>query len=310
MLNPALVVACLGVFFGVAPVAGQDDPTLTALVNQTLRYEAAEDAHQAALTARQVVQSDFDASLDSVRIARERRNQDAYDRASESNMLLARQLTQMDRRVEATLDSLQTARRDLLRAMDDRTTVLLRQQDEATTRAEAQRVGALIADLGNQYDELQRSSEILTPRPLAFSGVLTYSPRDPPSRLRQKIELATREIENVQSRITEADDRISGIEQRIRLARRSDDFQSSLGRFDDTRVPVGPPGQTRPQGDPTVSDSTGVRTQPQSLEEQLQGWLDLKEQLEQMLETFIAAREELQAHVGALPEPSTAAEAV
>lgn len=309
-MNPAFIVACLGVLLGAAPLLGQDDPTLEVLLTRTLRYEAAEDAHQAALTARQVVQGTFDSSLDSVQIARTRGDQEAFDRASEQNMLLARELSRMDRRVEATSDTLQLARREVLNAMDARTTVLLERRDAANTRAEAQRVDALIQDLANQYYELEQSSDILTPQPLAFSGVLAYSPRDPPSRLAQKIELATREIEKLENRISEADDRIQGIEQRIRLARRSDDFQSSLGRFDDTRVPVGPPGQTRPQGDPAVTDSTGVRTQPQSLEEQLEGWQTLRRQLEGMLDAIVAAREELQAHIGAVPGSSSSPGAV
>lgn len=281
------------------PAAAQQDPTLAELQRQERRYDAAEDAYQAALTARRVVQGDFDAQLDSVRLARASGDQEAFDRASERNMLLARELSRMDRRVEATSDSLEVVRRDYLGAMDARVTVLLERQDAATTRDEAQRIGALIADLYNQYRELEESSDILRPQALQLTGVLAYNPRDTPSRLRQKLELATRRIEEVQARIEEADDRIEGIEQRIRLARQSDNFQSALGRFGDTNVPVGPPGQSRSQGDPAVSDTTGVLTEPQSLEEQLAGWREYRVQLEQMLESFMEVREELESHIGA-----------
>lgn len=297
MLHPALVVLWMGVLGGLQPASAQLDPTLAELQRQELRYTAAEDAYQAAVTARRVIQADFDAQLDSVRLARG--DQEAFDRISERNMLLARELSRMDRRVEEASDSLQAVRRNYLDAMDARVTVLLERQDSARTRDEAQRIGALIADLSNQYRELESSSDIFTPRALVFTGVLAYNPTDTPSRLRQKVELATRRIEEMQARIAEADDRIEGIEQRIRLARQSDNFQSSLGRFDDTSVPVGAPGQSRSQGDPAVSDSTGVLTEPQSLEEQLRGWQELRGQLEEMLESFVGLREELESHIGA-----------
>ncbi len=299
MLHPALVVLWMGAFGVPNPAAAQDDPVLATYQRQGLRYEAAEDAYQAALTARRVIQSDFDAQLDSVRIARASGDQAAFDRASERNMLLARELSRADRRVEATSDSLQVARREYLDAMDARVTALLERQDSATTRDEAQRISALLADLRNQYRELESSSDIFTPQALVLTGVLAYNPTDTPSRLRQKVELATRRIEEMQARIAEADDRIEGIEQRIQLARQSDNFQSSLGRFDDIAVPVGAPGQSRSQGDQAVSDSTGVLTEPQSLEEQLRGWRELRGQLEEMLGSFLRLREELEAHIGA-----------
>ncbi len=308
MIHPAFVVLCLCAVPGSAlPLPAQSDPTLEVLQQETLRYRAAEDAHQAAVTARQVVQSTFDATLDSVRAARATGDQEAFDRASERNMLLARDLSRMDRRVEETSEALKAARRQLLEAMDARVGVLLERQDQATTPAEAERVGALIADLYHQYRELEESSDILTPQPVVFAGRLSYTPRDTPSRLSQKLELATRRIEEIGDRITEADERIRGIQDRIRLARQSDNFQSSLGRFDDTAVPVGAAGQRRTAGDPAVTDSTGVRTEPQSLEMQLEGWRELKVQLEAMLESLIVVRDELLLHVGEQTSPPAAA---
>lgn len=309
MIHPAFFVLCVSATLAAFPLYAQPDPTLDALQQQTLRHRAAEDAHQAALTARQVVQASFDATLDSVRVARASGDQEAFDRASERNMLLARDLSRMDRRVEETSDSLKAARRTLLQALDDRVGVLLEQQDDAATRTEAEEAGALIADLYNQYRELEESSDILTPQPVVFSGRLAYTPRDTPSRLSQKLELATRRIEEVEDRISEADDRIRGIRDRIRLARQSENFQSSLGRFDDTSVPVGAAGQRRTSGDPTVADSTGVRTEPQSLELQLEGWQELKVQLEAMLDNLVTVRDELLLHVGQQSLPPASVEA-
>lgn len=297
VFHPALVVLCLAVLMP-APTPAQDDPTLAALARQELRYQAAQDAYEAALTARLVVESDWEAALDSVQAARRASDQGAYDRASERHMLLARDLQRMDRRVQQASDSLAFARSDYLHAMDARLSVLLERQDSAVTRAEVERYDALIADLGNQYRELEASSDILTPRPLLPQGVLTYNPRDTPSRLRNKIEIATRRIDDVQARIEEADDRIEGIEQRIRLRRQQENFRSTLGRFDDTSVPVGPPGQSRSQGQQAVSDSTGVRTGPETLEDQLDGWRALRTQLETMLEGLQRVRNELSSHLG------------
>jgi FtsZ-binding cell division protein ZapB len=291
-------VGLSGVFVPSAASA-QADTSLAELNAQELRYRAAQIAYDAALAARLVVEADWEAALDSVQAARQATDQEAYDRASERHMLLARDLTRMDRRVQQASDSLGAVRSDYLQAMDVRLGVLLELQDSAATRIEAERYEALIEDLGNQYRELEASSDILTPRPLVPQGVLAYNPRDTPSRLRNKIEVATRRIELVQAGIDEADDRIESIQQRIRLQRQQENFRSTLGRFDDTSVPVGPPGQSRSQGEQAVSDSTGVRTAPETLEDQLEGWQTLRSQLESLLTQFMEVRDELQSHLGA-----------
>ncbi len=279
-------------------MAGQVDSTLAALNEQSLRYRAAEQAYQAALAARVVVQADFDAALAAVDVARRGSDQEAWDRASERAMLQAQDLQRMDRRVQEALDSLADARALYLNAMNDRLTVLLELHDAAATRPEAERIAALVLDLQNQYESLERSTNVLMPQPVSFTGALMYNPRDTPSRLSYKIELANRRIEEMQARIVEADERIKLIGDRIRLRRQSENFNSTLGRFDDTSVPVGPPGQSRSQGQDAVSDSTGVRTLPQTLEDQLEGWTTLRRELESLLQSLIDARAVLRSHLG------------
>jgi hypothetical protein len=298
VFTPALVVLCVGVFFAPNPVLAQDDATRAALILQELRYQAARDAYDASLTARLVVESEWEAALDSVQAARQGSDQAAYDRASERHMLLAQDLTRMDRRVQQASDSLEAARSDYLQAMDARLGVLLELQDSAGSRLESQRYQALIEDLENEYRALEASSEILVPELLVSQGVLAYNPRDTPSRLRNKIEVATRRIEVVQIAIDEADDRIEGLERRQRLQRQQENFLSPLGRFDDTRIPVGPPGQSRSQGQGAVSDSTGVRTAPQSLDDQLEAWQALRSQLETRLAVLMRMRDELSSYLG------------
>ncbi|MBT8402246.1 MAG: hypothetical protein KJP18_00215, partial [Gemmatimonadetes bacterium] len=311
VLHPALVVLWMGLAgLSVVPaptaaqdpaLAQQDQATLIQLNDQELRHRAAVLAYEQALAARLVVEAQWEAALDSVQIARQSGDQAAYDGASERHMLLARDLTRMDRRVQQVGDSLEAVRSDYLEAMDARLGVLLELQDSALTRADVQRFDLLIADLGNQFRELEASSDVLTPRPLVMQGVLVYSPRDTPSRLRNKIEIANRRIDQVQAGIEEADGRIGGIEQRIRLERQQDNFRSTLGRFDDTRVPVGPPGQSRSQGEQTVSDTTGIRTIPETLDAQLEGWRTLRGQLESMLQRLESVRDELESHLGESP---------
>jgi hypothetical protein len=297
-LNPALVVLCVGFFGAPNPLVAQGDATRSELNRQELRYQAARDAYDASLTARLVVESEWGAALDSVQAARQGSDQEAYDRASERHMLLAQDLTRMDRRVQQASDSLQAARSDYLQAMDARLGVLLELQDSASTRQQAEGYQALIEDLENEYRALEASSEVLVPQLLVPQGVLAYNPRDTPSRLRNKIEVATRRIEVVQTAIDEADDRIEGLERRQRLQRQQENFLSPLGRFDDTRIPVGPPGESRSQGQGAVSDSTGVRTAPQSLDDQLEAWQTLRSQLEIRLGVLIRMREELSSYLG------------
>ena len=298
MFNPALVVLCVGFFGAPNPALAQNDATRAELNRQELRYQAARDAYDASLTARLVVEAEWEAALDSVQVARQGSNQDAYDRASERHMLLAQDLTRMDRRVQQASDSLQAARSDYLQAMDARLGVLLELQDSARTRVEAENYQALIEDLENEYRSLEGTIETLVPQLLVSQGVLAYNPRDTPSRLRNKIEVATRRIEAVQTAIDEADDRIKGLEQRQRLQRQQENFLSPLGRFDDTRVPVGPPGESRSQGQGAVSDSTGVRTGPETLDDQLEAWQTLRSQLETRLQVLMRMRDELSSYLG------------
>ncbi len=298
VLNPALVVLCIGVFASPAVLSGQEDPARAELARQVLRFRSAQSSYDAALAARLVVESDWEAALDSVQAARLSSDQEAYSRASERHMMLARDLIAMDRRVQQASDSLSSARSDYLEAMDARLGELLELQDSASTRAQADQYQALIDDLANQFAELEASSDVLVPQLLVPQGVLAYNPRDTPSRLRNKIEVATRRIEFVQASIGEANERIEGLERRQRLQRQQENFSSSLGRFDATSIPVGTPGEARSQGQNAVSDSTGVRTAPQSLEEQLEGWRDLLDQLETRLEVLMRMRDELQSYLG------------
>lgn len=279
-------------------MVAQEDPTRAELNRQELRYQAASDAYEAALTARLVVEAEWEAALDSVQVARQGSDQAVYDRASERHMLLAQDLTRMDRRVQQASDSLQAARSDYLQAMDARLGVLLELQDSADSRQEVANFQALIDDLENEYRSLEASSDDLVPQLLVSQGVLAYNPRDTPARLRNKIEVATRRIEVVQAAIDEADDRIEGLENRQRLQRQQENFLSPLGRFDDTRIPVGPPGQSRSQGQGAVADSTGVRTAPQSIEDQLEAWQTLRGQLETRLEILMRMRDELSSYLG------------
>lgn len=297
-MNPALVVLCVGFFGSAMPVVAQEEAARSALARQALRFRSAQSAYDAALAARLVVEADWEAALDSVQVTRLSGDQEAYSRASERHMLLARDLLDMDRRVQQTSDSLTAARSDYLEAMNARLGELLELQDAASTREEASQYQMLIEDLGNQFTELESSSDVLVPQLLVPQGVLAYNPRDTPSRLRNKIEVATRRIEFVQASIDEANGRIEGLERRQRLQRQQENFSSSLGRFDDTSIPVGPPGETRSQGQEAVSDSTGVRTVPQSIDEQLQGWRELLNQLETRLEVLVRMRNELQAYLG------------
>ena len=302
MAGPGLLAAPGAAAGQTGPtLAERDRATLARLTEEDQRYGRWEQEYEAALAAMRVSESQMETALDSVAVARQSGDQQAFNRASENQYLLSQDLTRADRRVQQVSDSLSAARSDYLAAMDARLTVLLELQESALTRGDADRYDILIRDLGNRYRELEDSSDILTPQPLVMQGVLAYSPRDTPSRLRNKIEIADRRITQVEAGIAEADERINGIEQRIRLQRQQENFRTSLGRFDDTRVPVGPPGQSRSQGNQAVSDTTGVRTVPESLAEQLEGWQRLRGQLEAMLERLTALREELQSHLGAEP---------
>ncbi len=287
---PTAFVLALGV--GLAwshPSSAQSkSPSLAAL---ELQYQAAVESYEAALAARQVVESQWRAALDSVSLARNSGDQPRFDQASSAFLLRSDEFDRLDARVQEAGLSVAQYRADLLSAIESEVEQLAARAGGSTDADLRTSLATLARDLQNQYrDLLAEQNENLIPTPVFYPGSLAYNPRDTPDLLQAKAQLVERRIASVQAQLAESDDRINDLERLNRLRRQQGNFNAPLDRFGDVQLPVVTGGQGTGQVE-VVGDSTGL--QPPSLEEQLASWrlqkaqlLVLLEQLEENLRRF------------------------
>lgn len=256
-----------------------------------LEYQAAVESYEAALAARQVVESQWRAALDSVSLARNSGDQPRFDQASSAFLRRSDEFDRLDARVQETSRNLAQYRDALLSAIENEVEQLVAQAGGSTDANLRASLAALARDLQNQYrDLLAQQNENLIPTPVFYPGSLAYNPRDTPDLLQAKAQLVERRIASVQEQLNESEERINDLERLIRLRRQQGNFNAPLDRFGDVQLPVVTGGQGTGQVE-VVGDSTGL--QPLSLEEQLASWrlqkaqlLVLLEQLEENLRRF------------------------
>ena len=99
-----------------------------------------------------------------------------------------------------------------------------------------------------------------------------------PDAVRNKASYLERRIEQADSVIAEKDREIERLQSRLRTQRTRESFRSGLGRFDDTRTPVGSDPR---EGEPTAAvaaDSTALSGQ--TLERRLEEIRAVRQQLQ------------------------------
>lgn len=248
------MVAILALLLVVPPVGAQQQTD--SLVQRQLEYTAALSAYEAAIAARDALRPEHESLLARVRAARQGGSQRAYEDAQQGLYSFLPELAMSDRRVAATEGRVEAAREALLEALDARRERL---EERLLTAAPAERGGiaALIRDLENQYDELDREREEFEATP-AFSSV-DFDPRDDARSLQAKAGVLERQAREAEILIDEITDEIERLEGRLRLERQNRDFAADRDRFDANRVPVGTPTRTRSSDDgPVPADSVPV----------------------------------------------------
>jgi hypothetical protein len=284
------------------PAAGQ---AATSLPELELEYRAALRAHEAAVAARQVVENQWRAALDSVTSARRSGDADRLDRASAGFLAQTTEFERLDSRVRDTRAALTLAREALLDALDRRAAELEEMADTARSPAQRGQILTLARDLQNQYRAVvTEGSEVLSPTPVFYPGILAYDPRDTPDLIQSKAELVERRIRAVEAQLEEARERIETIERLIRLRRGQENFNAPLDRFGDVQVPVVAGGGSQSRSEEAMPDSAGAR--PQTLEEQLAAWRLQEEQLALLVTQLEANLRRFRERIGARGTPRSA----
>jgi len=261
----AFLLASVGVPFSAA---AQEDSPRTLLRDE---YEIADLDYQSAFRALEVQETRFTEASQRLNNAIDSGDDAAANVAYGDILRIRGERLQAQRRVEETAESLRETKRRLLEATALYLEELLSQADTATNPVAQRDIAGLIPDIRNQIATLQNAVDPpVTVEPLPEMNV---ERRDGPTELRAKagiLEFAANQYEEQHAYFQ---GQLEDLRRDQSLLRRSRDFLDGVGRFDDTRVPVGPP-ETR-------SDRP-----PETFEEKIQALETLQEEITRWIQNI------------------------
>jgi len=230
-------------------------------------YRAARDDLDARLSARSVIENEWQSVLDSIDAANERGDEEARYQAYLIAQARAIARDEQIRLEEESRERLRIARANLKQALLREAGELSAAYDTASV-ARAERLDALIEGMEREVVNLDRQQEI--PR-VATIARITIEPIDRPENICVKATLLSLRADQLGQTLEDTEVRIQELERRLRIQRTREDNRNLRERFDDVRVPVGQSAQSGTEGGNTsitAADSLGIR-QPQSLEEEI-----------------------------------------
>ncbi len=268
-------------------VAGQQTGAAD-LPGRELAYRSARSQHQATLDAWSAVENQFNAAVEEHARARRADDQEGQDVSLTRALDLARELDRLERRVTEGRGQLEAARSALVEAVDRRIELLEEQLTLARTRAEAQRLGAVLRDLENQQAALVTEAEGAAVRvELVRYRSIQYDPRDDAGTLAAKAELLRSKAEQADTVIAQIDRDIGRIERQLRRTRNVESLVTGVERFGDIQAPGAPTRAPAPGDVRALPDSTGVARPERTPEQRLQELRLLRGQVEAAKREFL-----------------------
>jgi len=272
-----LSLAALLTFLG--PLAGQEQTTEQALNARRLEYDAAKTSYEAARSALRVLDDQFQFALNEVDRARRSGDEGALDRAYALAHDRAIPYGAQEERVQQQHARLVTSRRALIEILAIRLDQLIEDMNDASSSAERAELNAFWNDLDHEMRDLESESESgLRIDPTVMPDI-AFDPRDGVAERRFKAEILERRAASIDTTIVDVDRQIKVLNDRIRMQRQRADLMAGVTRFGDTQLPVttGPPVGDRDL--PAAADSVSARSEPVSLEAQLERLRETREQL-------------------------------
>lgn len=264
----------------LAPASGQQ--TAEELVHERrLVYQAAMASYESARSALRVVEQQFSSALNDATAARRSGDDAALERAFAQAQDRAAPYGAQEERVTEQRGRVAAARRALAEMITIRLDELIEQMNTASSSAERARLNILYNDLDHELRELEaEAGNGLRIDPTVMPEI-TFDPRDVPAERLAKAEILERRAASIDTTIQDVDRQIKALNDRIRMQRQRADLMATLDRFDDTRLPVvgQPPAGDRDR--PAAPDSTAARSEPVSLEMQLERLRETRDQLVQ-----------------------------
>jgi hypothetical protein len=278
-----MAVCCLALL--PAPLLAQGD---LSLVQADAAFEIAQREYDNVRLAAEYQAEIYLDALTAVQIADESGDEEEYRQAQARFLRESQELRRRETRIASLRDDLDTARENLLAALDLRMNGLEASFATASLQ-DRQRIQASIQDMENQYRQLQREGEEFE-EPDTYLSSLRLGPRAGALEIRTVMEIAERRAQDAQESIDRLEREIQRLEGRLRRQRGARDFSASLDLFDATRLPTGLDRQEaqRPVG--VAADSTAA--QPLTLEEQIEAWRDAQEQLGDFRDDMLRLAEE------------------
>ena len=280
-----LIFAVLvAVGLGGVPNGALDGQAAAAVIQLRLEYREALSTLEAAVAAFEVVESRFNQAIDELTAAKDSGDEDRLDRAYAAAQAAAPPIRVREARVREKNEETEEARSRLGDALEVELDRLYAGEGTVPIEVLAD-LRVTIVDMENELDEMRGSFVGFDVQP-AILVQLRIDPTDGPTDIRNKADLLERRAARYTRDISEIDGRLEQLLKRQRLQRARNTALAGVRLFDDSRVPVGPPGQagsqTPPGGGVGSTDTT---------EEQIRG-------LEQVRERLVEVRDQIVERAG------------
>lgn len=277
-LTTLLLALLVPVWPGASTLVAQEVEDV--LQERELEYRSVRSAFEAALSAQAAQERRFYRTLAEIETARAEGDEDRQEAAFARAQAQALELQALRRRVDETAARMAEAGRVLLAGLDDRLEGLVDEMETASSRTEREDLVAVARTLNDRYREVEEELELGGSQDVMLAAVpeVTLDPRDGPVELRWKVELLEKRIAEAGAHLEEVTAQVEELERRRRRNRSLQDFETSIQRFDDDRVPVSNPGARREGG--------GEDAPPLTLEERIESLRILREEIEERRRRF------------------------
>lgn len=280
--TPRRLILAVLVMAGLAgvPIGTLDGQSSAVVAQLRLEYREALSTLEAAVAAFEVVESRFNQAIDELTVAKESGDDDRLDRAYAAAQADAPPIRVAEARVREKSGEAEEARARLGDGLEDELDRLYAVEDTVVIEVLAD-LRITIVDMENELDEVRGPLVGFAVQP-AILVQLRIDPTDGPNDIRNKADLLERRAARHTRDISEIDGRLEQLLKRQRLQRARNTALAGVRLFDDSRVPVGPPGQTGAQTPPG-----GLVASADTIEEQIRGLEQFRERLVELRDQIV-----------------------
>ncbi len=275
-----LILAMLVVVgLGGVPTGALRAQNPATIAQLRLEYQEASSTLDAAVAAFEVVESRFNNAIAELSLAKESGDEDRLDRAYAAAQAAAPPIRVAEARVGERNEAAEEARARLGDGLEAELERLYLAEDTVPIEVLAD-LRIAIVDMEYELDEVRGSFVGFSVQP-AILVQLRIDPTDGPSDILGKADLLERRAARHNDDLSEIDGRLEEFRKRQRLQRARNTALAGVRLFDDSRVPVGPPGQAGSRTPPgrVVEPASTIEEQIRGLEQVRERLMELRDQI-------------------------------